>query len=281
MDLIEWMGHWHLMAAISPIATKTELFRLGYLEQRHPSKRAGGGVSALTKSQEIRVLVVGSRHRSNLIRSLCSESSSESTEPESDISSPESSHAHVKLKRNRGSRKTKNDEMVAHLLFTDVPNSSLLGVFDEQEYDMVILVFDTMDITSLDYCLRLERQHLRKDTPRVYVAANLDKLPTGKKNVFQAASRHCFASELEGQPLVFSQPDDSVRFLDHLARSFLREPGITAVRSSPYEAQRRRRDKLVKGIGLGVLVVLGVGICSLALFKSWFFKAPSASARKK
>ena len=177
--------------------------------------------------------------------------------------------------------KIKSDEIEAHLIFTNVPTSKASEAFQDQEYDLVMLVFDTTDMSSLDECQKLEREHLRKDIPRVYVAANMDKLPEEKKRVLQAAAKHCIVNELEGQPLLFSESDDVDRYLDHLARSCLRERGIAGLQSSPYEAQKRRRDQLVQGIGLSVLVVIGVGLCSLALFKNWFFSSPSGAVRKK
>ena len=280
MDISEWMGHWHLMAAISPLETKRELFRLGYVEKRHRAKRAGFGVSGMQKSQEIRVLVLGSNQKAGFIRSLCSEPRA-TKDPEPESSVPESSHAHVKIKRTKNSRKVKSDEIEAHLIFTNIPTSKASEAFQDQEYDLVMLVFDTTDMSTLDECQKLEREHLRKDIPRVYVAANMDKLPEEKKRVLQAAAKHCIVNELEGQPLLFSESDDVDRYLDHLARSCLRERGIAGLQSSPYEAQKRRRDQLVQGIGLSVLVVIGVGLCSLALFKNWFFSSPSGAARKK
>lgn len=319
MSLTEWMGHWHLIAATSLQVAKQELFRLGFVEQQyrlnhHRYKRGGTPLPSLPyKSQEIRVLVVGSGHRTGVLRSLCfSDHVTDGSPPVSftssltpsssfDIPSPETSQAFVKLKRNRPKRlrtssqttSPKLDEVVTHFVFTNVPELSVPDIFmsgSKRPFDMVVLVFDAADMKSLDHCKLLERKYLKKDLPRVYVAANLGEGgdEVTRTNVLRAATLHCSLSELEGQPLLFSSASFTAAsrralFLDLLARCYLRrEPGIAGLQSSPYEAQRRRRDQLVKGIGFGFLVVIGVGICSLALFKNWLFTpSSSASSRKK
>jgi len=332
MDLMEWMGHWHLLAATAPRVTKQELFRLGYMDHHHRlqrSRKSGQGPTGSLpyRSQEIRVLVVGNSQKTKVLHSICcadpsagglgSPTSSVCSSLASTIkisgrvgiSSPEISQTHLKLKRNRSKHRkstptqSRAEEVVTHFVFIDVPESSVPDVFVESStrdaYDMVALVFDVTDVSTLEYCQTLERKFLRDDMPRVFMAANLDKLgenDPAKASVIRAATQHCTAAELEGQPLLFSlsaltgeslegsESNAREAFLDILARSYLRrEPGIVGLQSSPYEAQKRRRDQLVKGIGLGFLVVIGVGICSLALFKSWFFtsSAPTPTSTRK
>ncbi|KAL7573279.1 hypothetical protein ACA910_003424 [Epithemia clementina (nom. ined.)] len=181
-------------------------------------------------------------------------------------------------------------------------------------FDLVILAFE--DLPGFKKCQQLERQYLRPDMRRTFMlvttaaasrkaeGVGLDSSSSSKYTTLQAATHHCASVELEGQPLLWfttritaagsgsesniatSAPvsmQEQVALLTVLARCCLRgEVGIEGLlQSSPYEAQRRRREQLFQTIGLGVVgvvVVIGVGYFSLATswFRSFFFPPPSS-----
>lgn len=138
LSYLEWMGHWHAISAISPSATRAELYRLGHVEvytrkSRHTSdsfrlrsrhqpykakkkkvledrddadESTGVYHDSTLKSREIRVLVLGSRGcgKTALLNALCGtfDGSMDGSVRAVDTSCtirPETSATFVKLKR--------------------------------------------------------------------------------------------------------------------------------------------------------------------------------------
>ena len=264
---------------------------------------------------------------SELIGSLCcSGSSSSATDatvvvegPVTTTTSPadgvaslgwiETSQARVHLTRNHppsrkySSLSTEEETLVVHFIFYHVPDALVPLVISDVAhadgtppvfipFDLVLLAFE--DLPSFEDCQRLERQYVKRDLPRVFVAVSTkDSTPhSSKSTALRTATNHCAKSELEGQPLLWSttiaSPSSSMSpttsplsttkachqqqaaFLTVLARCCLRgNTGIDGLlQSSPHEAQKRRREQLLQTIGLvgvvGVVVVIGVGYFSLA-----------------
>lgn len=92
LNFNDWMGHWHMINAISPISTRTELYRLGHMEAKstlHSSRRRQkinkkplvppitDALSLLSPSKELRVFVLGSRNsgKTSLLNALSMDSS--------------------------------------------------------------------------------------------------------------------------------------------------------------------------------------------------------------
>ena len=231
----------------------------------------------------------------------------------------ETSHAHVCLKRNpiphRLNSSSHQRDLVVHFLFYHVPQELVPLVLDFNEggekncnndptthsFDLVMLPFD--DMSSLQQCQEWERRYIKKSMPRVFVLVTRDIMHNSKSAVFHAATRHCVRQELDNQPLLWTTTprmtaaktstgpsivhasQEQVAFLTVLARCCIRGEsgleGLLLLQSSPYEAQKRRREQWLQTIGLGVVgvvVVLGVGYFSLA--SSWlksFFTSSSST----
>jgi Ras family protein T1 len=156
LTFLEWMGHWHTIAAISPSVTRAELFRLGHSEEsrktdprpRRSRKKKSASITpsqapsdATFPSSAIRVLVLGSGScgKTALLNALCG--SMESTEVSATNTTstlhPETSSTYVKIGRGQSlghhgtcSPSKSHDvveEIVAHLVFTDVPETAAVS----------------------------------------------------------------------------------------------------------------------------------------------------------
>jgi len=315
ISFLEWMGFWHAISAISPIVARTELFRLGHVEDYHRKAQHGRKRSsrwkksvapsdtvydATLRSREIRVLVLGS-HRSGktaLLNSLRSNYEGLDIKPTDtrDTARPETSTTFIKMKRKPlGKADEDGEEFVAHLVFTDVPESAAAS--QEQHYrelselfgsaaspkdrvcDLAMLVFDSTKASSLAYAKELEASLLTKETPRVFVGTKADLIQPPEPEdgdvhpatVVDSATIHCRESELELPLLTSAQSPDAfagrVETLEHLAKCALSEPGVQRLRSRPHEEQERReasrRRKMIwlGGIvSVGVVVAVGVGL---------------------
>lgn len=215
LTFLEWMGYWHVVATISPMVARSELFKLGQVEEpkskpelslrRKGTPRWKKAVTptdlvydATLRSREIRVLVLGSQGTGktallNYLRGRDAGSQSTKTRP---TASPETSTTYVKLKRkpHKGSSEEEGEEFVVHLVFTDVPETAaasqeahfrnLAELFgssvatshpQERMCDLAMLVFDCSKSSSLSYVKDLEKSLLTKETPRVFVATKADK----------------------------------------------------------------------------------------------------------
>jgi GTPase SAR1 family protein/Ca2+-binding EF-hand superfamily protein len=215
LTFLEWMGYWHVVATISPVVARSELFKLGHLEEPKTKtelslRRKGASrwkkavtptnfvYDATLRSREIRVLVLGSQGTGktallNYLRGRDAGSQSTKTRP---TTSPETSTTYVKLKRkpHKVSSDEEGEEFVVHLVFTDVPEAAaasqeahfrnLAELFgssvatshpQERMCDLAMLVFDCNKSASLSYVKDLEKSLLTKETPRVFVATKADK----------------------------------------------------------------------------------------------------------
>lgn len=217
LNFLEWMGHWHAVAAISPAICRSELFRLGHVEESYSSRRRQARSAAVItpmdaiyestiRSREIRVLVLGSTGsgKTALLNALCGVFEEYGVRATDTISTtrPETSATFVKFKRKVTSGNSsggknaeeQGEEFVVHLVFTEVPDSTLSsqeekyrelsGLFGstasskDRVYDLAMLVFDCTNMASWAYVKEMESSLLTKETPRVFVATKSDLLQT-------------------------------------------------------------------------------------------------------
>lgn len=316
LTYLEWMGYWHTMSSISPSIARAELYQLGHVEKlnKKESKRRGRRKGAGTPidrtpdsalhSREIRVLVLGSPSsgRTDLVNALCGLESVESSaylkaNDQSTTTYPETTSAHVKVRRNVSiSKHTKienGDELVLHLIFTEFLRmdpegnathkrelSHFLGDEGNRNCDLVMLVFDTADDSSLSYVKRIEDSMLADDLPRTYAGIQAvaedskdDDDSVQPRTVMDTATIHCRELDIEpplrtSSEALLQSPSERRHTLDHLARcARLNEPGLDELKSKPHEEQKRRdaarRRKILWFGGLvsvGVVVAAGVGL---------------------
>lgn len=232
----DWMGCWHTMHTISPEITSTELFRLGFLENKRPPKSKG----KMVKSHQLRILVLGdTKSKVTLLQRLCG--------AYFDSNRPVTSYTYCSL------TKTNGEELIVHLIFTSIPShvSVTPGLVD---FDLAMLVFD-QEPSSWLYLQKLPV--VTNETRRVYITSS------GKE--LQEAQEYCKGIDVE-LPL---QADmlDTEDILNHIARCGMSGYELQAkkLRSLPFEEQRRkdaarRRTMLWFGgiVGVGVVVVVGV-----------------------
>ena len=319
LTFLEWMGYWHMISAISPPVTRAELFRLGHVEEpgkTSESRRRGRRKKSVAptdviydstlRSREIRVLVLGSHGsgKTALLNALCGDMDGTNVKPTetSSTTRPETCSTFVKLRRKTSSTGGKGDEegeeFVAHLVFTDVPETAAAS--QEEHYrelselfgsttspkdrvcDLAMLVFDCSKGSSFSYVKELESTLLTKETPRVFVGAKADlrRDPEPEdgdvqpSSVLDAAEIHCREQDLE-PPLLTSAEDSSLgpdgierqKALGHLARCALMESGVDRLKSRPHEERQRReaaRRRKIMWLGsivtVGVVVAVGVGL---------------------
>ena len=239
LSYLDWMGYWHAISAISPSKTRTELFRLGHVEESKRGKRrrsrkksvvspSSVNVDSLLPSREIRVLVLGSpgSGKTALLNGLCGVKDPLVT---SKTRFPETSGTYVMLKRKLSGKAAKNDDtepFVVHLVFTEVPepeaeqqsrsHAELTHMVSDDGCDLAVLVFDSTNTASLAYAKSLESSLLNEDIPRVFVGTKADQSrPAEKKgdDEFQPAAVvtealiHCRDLDLE-PPLLTSASEE-------------------------------------------------------------------------
>ena len=319
LSYMEWMGCWHMINTISPSCTRTELFRLGHVEakavpgkkkKKHGSNKkkivpAADYSSIMIPSKEVRVLVLGSKGcgKTALLNAL-SISLEDSTDSDplntSKTTKPESCSVHVRMntisKDNPTKQPTSNtdvesgktgrQELVTHLIFTEVPALDSGNRIGEQRLkrevedscDLVALTFDCGNSESFSHVQTLEETLLSDDMPRVYVATKADDNDNavGDASPVAIARRHCANLDLE-PPLLTSATTsnlggrDAASFqrrenvMEHLAQCAMADIGLR-LKSTPHaelkrqEAARRKRIIWLGGfVCASVAVALGVG----------------------
>ena len=320
LSYMEWMGCWHMINAISPSCTRTELFRLGHVEakavpgkkkKKHGSNKkkivpAADYSSIMIPSKEVRVLVLGSKGcgKTALLNAL-SISLEDSTDSDplntSKTTKAESCSVHVRMNTiskdnptkqpaspntDVESGKTGRQELVTHLIFTEVPVLDSGNRIGEQRLkrevedscDLVALTFDCGNSESFSHVQTLEETLLSDDMPRVYVATKADDNDNavGDASPVAIARRHCANLDLE-PPLLTSATTsnlggrDAASFqrrenvMKHLAQCAMADIGLR-LKSTPHAelkrqeaAQRKRMIWLGGFVCASVAVALGVG----------------------
>jgi mitochondrial Rho GTPase 1 len=265
LSYLEWMGHWHTLAAMAPSVARAELYCLGHIAE--PRRVRSSKEAALSRA--VRVAVLGARNagKTALVNALCGANGDEI----SPTTQPETSWTHIQLPRRLEDQE--GEVLVVHLIFTDIPECALppdgrslpdvMGstTCKEPFCDLSMLVFDCSDAQSWVAAKEMEARHLTNDIPRLFVATKEDRVAVSGASVLEEARQYCQASDLE-LPLVIAVPSlNRTSVLDHVARCAIEdEPGIDPLKSKPHEAEQRaarRRKRLWLG-GI-VVVVVGVG----------------------
>jgi len=162
----DWMGHWHMISAVSPSLTRAEMYRLGHIENpstiglfRHDNSSASTQSrqrtigSNLSSSTETRLWVIGKRGSGkttliNYLQSTNDDTISEDLSPERGILTlPESlskkaatSFTCVRTKSFAASSKggiEENETMdhISYLIFTEIPAIDLCNL-EQKDRDM-------------------------------------------------------------------------------------------------------------------------------------------------
>jgi len=274
MTFLEWMGHWHMLSAISPGVTREELFRLGYVSEKR--KRKGGlGRNANTlkstpqsqlPSEEIKVVVLSKAAcgKTAFLHLLCGKNVHD-TYP---TRRPETCTTHRVMKQPKNSldKKPEEADIVVHYILTEVPeginHDKLKEVIasphgNNKTRKLVVFLFD--DQTSLQYAIDLEQELLHDEIPRVFLS--------NRGNDIQEATKHCQQLDLE-PPLIVNvleadQTKNRDTILTHLAKCVVDEN----VKAKPHalkkkrEAARRRKMMWLGGLfSMSVAVAVGVGV---------------------
>jgi GTPase SAR1 family protein len=259
MTFWDWMGHWHMMAAISPRATRAELYRLGHVVE--DSKRNKRSKEQSPPSKELNIYVVGSDEtgKTSLVRRLC-DKQFDASAPLQPTALPETSTTHKIFRRTTTEG---GNEFVVHFILTEVPRSTKLEDFalamSSSTKPLVLFIFNSEK--SLFDAIELENELLDDDIARVFLMV---KEGEEKEETIRAAAEHCRELDLE-PPFVTNvfEKSDRDSILEHLARCGLEE--ADSLRSKPHAEQKkreaaRRRKMIWLGGLVSVAVAVGVGV---------------------
>jgi len=237
MTLLDWMGHWHMISAISPFAARAELYRLGHVDssqsrkkRRRADKQMATTISSssllppattpsisMQPSKEIRLFVFGTRDcgKNSLMRLLCGTTTStgKQDEGEEENPTPETWCTHIVFPK-----VDEDDELVIHYIITQVPEASSrdqelasLIMDTKKNRPLVVFLFDCREESSLHYVMRVEKEMLDDGIPRVFVANNnnnntkegeeakMDDRETtaAKETTLLTAQEHCHDLDIE------------------------------------------------------------------------------------
>lgn len=282
MTFLDWIGQWHMIAAISPSIARAELFRLGHVEKRDSKRRrrknSMGGDSLKLPSKEVRVLVLGSRGSGKTALLNCltfagasSEASSGSGMPSptetASTTKPETTTTCIKMKKQTVAKEEDAKEFAVHLVFTEVPEASKESDARKQKAelkhivgspsnknrfcDLVVFCFDSSKEDSLTFAKELEEELLSDDVARIYVATKGEAVDDA---VLNAAKEHCTELDLES-PLVTSATESMLGsttdpaaakarsdLLQQLAKCVLEEKDGVDQLRSKPHAEKKRKE---------------------------------------
>lgn len=318
LSFLDWMGLWHTVSAISPAVTRAELFRLGHMEdlkkkkkkRRRSTKKVSATMSSsrndsLLGSREVRVLLLGSpgSGKTALLNALCCVDDPLTT---SKTKTPMTASTHVRLRKNSQKGSDTDEQIVVHLVITDVPEAEaenqalrrrqLSEILSCGNCDLVMLAFDATNSASLAYAKHLEETLLTDEISRVYVATKSDQCApsaddivlssqddgetkTRPVTVIDEASIHCQDLDIES-PLVTSATNEMLSAdgnlgqlnrsatLERLARSCLFEVGIDRLRAKPHE-ESKRRDAARRRNQKMIWLGVGVGMAAAVAGYIW------------
>mmetsp|Transcript_7729 Transcript_7729/g.11232 ORF Transcript_7729/g.11232 Transcript_7729/m.11232 type:complete len:780 (-) Transcript_7729:360-2699(-) len=273
MTFLEWMGHWHMLIAISPSAATAELFRLGHIHINNPkSKRS----RTRRRERELSVYVVGSQGcgKTSLLQLLL-QNDPHDTVP---TTSAETSTTHYKYKLKSTDKDEKGEEMVVHFIFTEVPRDLLTKenvdplISSLHQKVLVVFCFDT-EKALLD-AIKVEEELLHDDIARVFLLTKHEKDEDEiSQSLYKVAQEHCCDLDLELPFFTNTFKDNTATeqqrelILKHLAQCGLQEPLIddpALKKSKPHAEQKRReaakRRKMIWLGGLVAVAVVGVGV---------------------
>ena len=277
MSFYQWMGHWHMLANISPAAARAELFRLGHASpasEGAPPRTKRKKAPPSVPSAELVVYVLGSQGcgKSSLLHLLGDWLlDPKETEP---TMRPETSTAHKIVRRRPKDNKEEKEDIVVHYIFTEVPcdadRKQLANLLKHNRPSLAVFCFDSEK--SLLDAMEIETELLDDDVARVFVVvAKGDKTGSADIEVVARATAHCHDLDLEA-PITINTfdatPFDRDAILTHLARCGLDvKTGLESLKSRPHaeqkkrEAMRRRKMIWLGGlVSVSVAVAVGVGL---------------------
>lgn len=297
MSFLDWMGHWHMLATISPTVARAELFRLGYVassssnsnsnttDPGRSSKRRNQYLASILPSEELRILVVGSQGcgKTTLLRLLCGDSVG--SEPAPTIHA-ETTTTHKKFKRKKSDSKKEesssgnssgkdgasDDDIVVHFIFTEVPRNAEEAAWtplvqgSSKTRPLVVFCYDSEK--SLFDAIEMEKKLLEDEVARVYVVTRGAQTALNNE-----AAEHCKELDLETPLVVETQTATADRgaILDHLARCGLSEKSglMPLLKSKPHAEQKKREAaRRRKMFWLGGLVSVSVAVAVGVLWGS-------------
>lgn len=305
MSLRDWIGYWHMICSIAPSSTKVELYQLGYNDDSklwnknkiHPSLSSK---SNMVPKSLVRGVVIGSKGCGKSAFLSCLSNLDEidcgvTVNAKNDFtSSPGTTFMHASF-----TDKTFRAQRILSrgLALTEVPyfeegkkmESDLMRLLYNskdlsQGFDFVILIFDSQNLSSLNYVLDIEKRLLKDNSiPRMFVGTKYEKkdgntefdtdeiIATREKSI-----EHCENLDLESPIFVCTQADpldsigDSIiscreKIIEHMVRCSVGTSDPNGIRSRPYEerlrkeAEKRRQTIWLAGIlGAGVATFIGV-----------------------
>jgi Ras family protein T1 len=277
LSFLEWMAHWHMISAISPSATRAELYRLGHVEERirkkanarkHLKRKSVSPSevdfsSVLLASREVRVVVFGRRGcgKTALLNALCSLNEDETVFESDPLRTernvtPETSCTYVRLKKHlKGKNEGEGEDLIVNFIVTEVPEedplqaqnktelSAMLGRGNgkQQKFDLVVFAFDCTDPSSVSYVKDVESELLTDEVPRVFVGTKKD-MPDG--NAGNWSSEH----DIEA-PSSINYSSAATQVKHHCAELDLEPPLLTSASKTMLggddeEGARQRRFTL-------------------------------------
>ena len=271
MSFYQWMGHWHMLANISPAAARAELFRLGHASSASegvPPRTKRKKVQSSMPSIELDVYVLGSPGcgKTSLLH-LLGDWLLDPKETESTVR-PETSTAHKIVRRRTKDNKEEKEDIVVHYIFTEVPcdadRKQLANLLKQSRPCLAVFCLDS-DKSLID-AMEIETELLDDDVARVFVVvAKGDKTGGQDIEVVAQATAHCHDLDLEA-PITINTfdatPLDRDGILTHLARCGLDvKTGVDCLKSRPHAEQKKREAmRRRKMIWLGGLVSVGVAV---------------------
>jgi mitochondrial Rho GTPase 1 len=270
MNFFQWMGHWHMLNVISPYIAQAELFRLGHVSNpEYVSWNRRKKIPITMPSEELVVFIFGSRGcgKSSLMNLLSDwPLNPRDTKP---TTSPETSIAHMTVRRRKKDMKDETEEVVVYLTITEVPlkleRIQALKRFKQKRPCLVLFCFDSK--TSLAHAIDIERELLDDNVARhfLYITKTDPSSSEESADAIGVAQAHCEDLDLE-PPTVVNTFDATTfvrtRILKHLVQCGLDETRILeTLRSKPYAEQKKQEYiKRRKIFWLAGLVTVGVSV---------------------
>ena len=268
LSLIEWTTYWLMVSSISPSKANMELYRLGF-DGRCGSNQPSSDLTAIrvnifgnNKSGKLAFLntLIGSR------KNPCDTDTTETPQTRcTHICIPRTRLGSIQVSGNKSSNKVAEDDVLVHIILTEVPETSVTSISNDTitDCELAVMTFNYKDEDSYKYIKELESARLTEDTPRVYIGIvshlcsetegkksehdfekgderkNVDFIKTSESTlIFEQAREHCKQLDLEAPILASSidcNPTVGRKTLEHLALSAL---GV--LRSRPFAARKRQ-----------------------------------------
>lgn len=300
LSFVDWTTYWLMVSSISPFQANMELYRLGYVGRVEPGRPS-------SHLNAIRIKVFGKSKSgktaflNTLIGSHTKPCDTETTK------TPQTRCTHIHIRRTRlgsvqvssvkSTQKLIDDDVLVHIILTEVPESSVSSPACNSIHDceLAVLIFNSKDEESYKYIEKLESEQFTEDTPRVYIGTmsdtcmntNSDPVLFNEEDgvsleednfsgsdeswsALQQATAHCKHLDLEPPLLTSSLSGDVKSGKNNL--EYLALCALDVLRSRPFKVRKRqealRRKRIFWFGGLSVIGLFGGGVASRLLW-SW------------